>query len=156
ADGFTNGIDNSYANGCTNRSGTPEPEPEPQPNPTPEPHPHFAVTIPFKEIVDDLNLVTGRNYRNSTPATRRLIKARWAEGFRVDDFKRVHRVKFSEWHGNPEFQAYLRPETLYSPKFESYLNQPPAPPARSEAARHNLSLVKEFILPEGGHNGNRS
>jgi uncharacterized phage protein (TIGR02220 family) len=77
-----------------------------------------------EEIVADLNVVGSKNYRPTTTPTYSQIVARLMEGFTVDDFKRVHRVKWKEWGGTDKEQ-YFRPSTLYRPSnFESYLNQP--------------------------------
>lgn len=75
------------------------------------------------EIVNYLNSVAGKSYRTSTRKTRSLIKARINEGFTVDDFKKVIDIKHAEWSLNPKMSKYLRPETLFGTKFESYLNQ---------------------------------
>lgn len=79
--------------------------------------------IPYSEIVDYLNRICNTAYRASTKKTKSLIKARWNEGFRVDDFKKVIDNKSSQWLNDPKFSEYLRPETLFGTKFESYLNQ---------------------------------
>lgn len=79
--------------------------------------------VPYKEIVDYLNLKTSKSYKYSTSKTKSLIKARWNEGFRVDDFKKVIDNKCFEWIGNPGMAKYLRPETLFGTKFEGYLNE---------------------------------
>ena len=79
--------------------------------------------VPYKEIVDYLNLKTSKSYKYSTSKTKSLIKARWNEGFRVDDFKKVVDNKCFEWIGNPDMAKYLRPETLFGTKFEGYLNE---------------------------------
>ena len=52
-----------------------------------------------------------------------FIRARWAEGFRVDDFKKVCEIKAAEWDSDPKMRVFLRPETLFSPKMDGYLNQ---------------------------------
>jgi len=75
------------------------------------------------EIVNYLNSVTGKSYRHTTRKTKRLINARFNEGFSVDDFKKVIDTKNNEWGTNPKMSKYLRPETLFGTKFESYLNQ---------------------------------
>lgn len=75
------------------------------------------------EIIDYLNLKTGFKYRQSTPKTKQLINARLNEKFTVEDFKTVIDKKTKEWIDDPKFSAYLRPETLFGTKFESYLNQ---------------------------------
>ncbi|MGG0681452.1 conserved phage C-terminal domain-containing protein [Bacillus altitudinis] len=78
--------------------------------------------IPFKLIVDLLNQMSEKNYRQTTPKTQQLIKARWNEGFRFDDFKKVILAKCFEWRDNPDMSKFLRPETLFGTKFEGYLN----------------------------------
>lgn len=80
--------------------------------------------IPYEEIVNYLNEKTGKQYRHTTPKTRELIKARWNEGFRLDDFKKVIDNEVLKWK-NTEMETYLRPVTLFSTKFESYLNEDP-------------------------------
>ena len=80
-------------------------------------------TIPYKEIIDYLNERTGSNYRFTTKKTKDLIKARFNEGFNLDDFKIVIDKKTMEWINDKEMNKYLRPETLFGTKFESYLNQ---------------------------------
>lgn len=79
--------------------------------------------IPFKDIISYLNDKTSSNYKPSTKKTKDLIRARWNEGFTLDDFKHVIDVKVQEWLNNREMNKYLRPETLFGTKFESYLNQ---------------------------------
>lgn len=79
--------------------------------------------IPFSEIITDLNNLLNTSYKDTIPKTRELIKARWNENHRIEDFKSVHRIKHKEWGNDPKMSKYLRPETLYGNKFESYLNQ---------------------------------
>ena len=80
--------------------------------------------IPYKEICDYLNVRTNSNYRSSSKKTKDLIKARFNEGFRLEDFKVVIDKKVIDWLKDKEMSKYLRPETLFGTKFESYLNQP--------------------------------
>lgn len=77
----------------------------------------------YKEIVDYLNTVCGTVYRASSKATQRLISARLREGFKIEDFKAVIRTKHAEWANDAKMSKFLRPETLFGTKFESYLNQ---------------------------------
>lgn len=79
--------------------------------------------IPYSEIISDLNEVLSANYRDKTKETRRAIDRWWKQGFRLDDFKKVHRIKADEWRGDAKMSKFLRPSTLYGPKFEDYLNQ---------------------------------
>lgn len=76
-------------------------------------------------IVEYLNQKAGTHYKANTKATKQHINARLAEGFTVDDCKRVIDNMTAEWlHTNME--QYLRPQTLFGSKFEGYLNRKPA------------------------------
>ena len=77
------------------------------------------------EIIDHLNLRTNKNYKSGSRKTAELIKARMNEGFTVDDFKRVIDNQTVKWLNDPKMCEYLRPETLFGTKFESYLNATP-------------------------------
>lgn len=76
-----------------------------------------------KYIVAYLNEKAGTAYRTNGAATNRLINARLSEGYTLDDFKTVIDNKCAEWLGS-DMAKYLRPETLFGSKFESYLNAP--------------------------------
>ena len=83
--------------------------------------------VPYDEVIDYLNEKTGKRYRAKTESTRRLIRARFADGYTLDDFKHVIDVKASQWLGT-EQDKFLRPETLFRPgHFESYLNEQSQP-----------------------------
>lgn len=73
------------------------------------------------EIVSYLNQAVGTSFKPTTKNTQTLIRARLKEGFTLDDFKTVIDHKTGEWLNNSEMSGYLRPQTLFSPKFESYL-----------------------------------
>lgn len=76
----------------------------------------------YVEVVDYLNSKIGSKYMATSKATREKIHARVAQGFTVEDFKTVIDKKVDEWKGT-EREKFLRPDTLFSPKFEGYLNQ---------------------------------
>ena len=86
------------------------------------PLPPKPEIIPYEEIISFLNLKTGSSFRPARPNTKGFIKARWKEGFRLEDFRRVIENMTAAWGQDPKLQNYLRPETLFSGKFESYLN----------------------------------
>jgi uncharacterized phage protein (TIGR02220 family) len=75
------------------------------------------------EIIDYLNQKTGKKFSAKTKATVNHIKARIKEGHTLEDFKRVIDIKAAKWGTNPKMMDYLRPETLFGTKFESYLNE---------------------------------
>ena len=79
-------------------------------------------------IVSYLNKRTNSEYKPSSKTTQKLIRARMNEGFTVDDFRTVIDNKVAEWgkpprSGEKDMRKYLRPETLFGTKFESYLNE---------------------------------
>lgn len=80
-------------------------------------------TLPYSEIIEYLNRQVGSSFRSSSKENQKCIKARLQEGFSVQDFKRVIDIKVKEWKHDKKMAPYLRPITLFSPKFESYLNQ---------------------------------
>lgn len=88
---------------------------------------------PTEEIVDHLNKRADTHYRATTANTRKLIKARLKEGFTVDEFKLVIDKKCAEWLNNRDMARYLRPETLFGNKFESYLNAKSRPQSNLNA-----------------------
>lgn len=75
------------------------------------------------EIVNYLNSVCGTAFKSSSKTTIGHINARLYEGYKLDDFKLVIDKKFYEWKDNTNLVGYLRPQTLFGTKFESYLNQ---------------------------------
>ena len=78
----------------------------------------------YKAVIDYLNSKTGQHFRSSTKSTQQHINARLAEGFKVEDFKRVVDNMCITWTGT-EWEQYLRPSTLFGSKFENYLNRKP-------------------------------
>lgn len=77
-----------------------------------------------KEIVAYLNQRVGKNFKTNTKGTQRLINARLNEGYTVSDLKRVIDMKAAQWQGT-EMDKYLQPSTLFSTKFEGYVNEKP-------------------------------
>lgn len=89
------------------------------------PHPKTKnLNEKAKDIIDYLNAKLGTKYKAGNRKTLALIKARMSEGFTVEDFKTVIDKKTLEWAQEANMCQYLRPVTLFSSKFESYLNQP--------------------------------
>ena len=80
-----------------------------------------------EEIFRYLNDKTGKNYTGRSKAQRDHIIARLKEGYTVEEFKKVIDNKTAAWKGDPKMDQYLRPETLFSTKFETYLNDTGAP-----------------------------
>lgn len=76
----------------------------------------------YSLVVDYLNKKCNTNYKHTTAKTKAFIKARLNEHFNTEDFYKVIDIKSKEWLGT-NMEKYLRPETLFGTKFESYLNQ---------------------------------
>ena len=77
----------------------------------------------YSAIIDYLNKKTDKNFRWKSKKTQDLINARLNEGFTENDFYKVIDNKCFEWLKDNKMSAYLKPETLFSNKFEGYLNQ---------------------------------
>lgn len=92
-----------------------------------------------EEIVKYLNGRAGTKYNPKTKQTVQHIRARLSEGYTVDDFKTVIDKKCDEWLGT-EWEGYLRPNTLFAGKFESYLNAP----ARKGAKSNGYRLERDY------------
>lgn len=75
----------------------------------------------IENIVSLLNHYCQTFFKPETASTQKHINARIAEGHTVEDFKKVILFKKKEWFKTEQHQ-YLRPETLFGTKFESYLN----------------------------------
>ena len=76
----------------------------------------------YESIIKDLNKKTGKNFKHQGKAVREHINARFSEGHTIEDFYRVHDNMVAKWKNDPKMKSFLRPTTLYSPKFDSYLN----------------------------------
>ena len=76
---------------------------------------------PYQEIIDYLNEKAGKRFKVNDK-TKAHINARVNDGYTLPDFRAVIEKKVAEWKGT-EMDKFLRPETLFGTKFESYLNQ---------------------------------
>lgn len=107
-----------------------------------------------RQIVERLNFLAGTKYRTNTDSTKRIIKARLSDGYTLNDFYAVIDKKTKEWKGT-EMEKYLRPQTLFGTKFESYLNQNDVPrkksnnfnnfPQRNPAKEEMKDLEKQLL-----------
>jgi len=105
-----------------------------------------AEQIPYKEIIDYLNEKANKSFKHTAVANKKLIKARWNESYRLNDFKHVIDTKASQWLTNDEMSQYLRPATLFSNKFDSYLNEQPKRPAAYKAHAVTENDFEEWEL----------
>ena len=82
---------------------------------------NYIVSSEIAEIISYLNSKIGTRYKPTTANTKKHISARLNEGYTFADFRAVIDSKVQEWRGT-EYEKYLRPDTLFGAKFESYLN----------------------------------
>lgn len=107
----------------------------------PEKPPQTEKTeIPYSEIVDYLNDKAGTHFRASSEETRKHIRARWRDGYRIDDFKRVIDGRCAKWLKDPKMAEFIRPPTLFGAKFEGYLNDS----ARNEVKRDRFAKYADL------------
>ena len=79
---------------------------------------------PYEQIIGYLNAKTGKAFKHTSESTRKLIRARIAEGYTVADFYRVIDNKCLTWKNDQKMRDYLRPSTLFrASNFEGYLNE---------------------------------
>lgn len=90
--------------------------------------PHCGQALPDNRYAEEcfwiigyLNEQAGRSFQG-TESDRKYIRQRLKEGFEVEDFKTVIDKKIKDWVGT-EFEKYLRPQTLFGPKFDGYLQE---------------------------------
>jgi|SRR5690625_2317007 len=83
--------------------------------------------IPYAEIIEHLNKKADKRFRSSAKKTKEVIHARWTEGHRLEDFKRVIDICCEKWKGQTfsngaDGDDYLQPSTLFNGKFDERLN----------------------------------
>ena len=76
----------------------------------------------YSLVIDKLNEKANTRFKPTTQKTKSLINARLKEKFTLEDFYKVIDIKCEQWKGS-HMEVYLRPNTLFSNKFESYLNE---------------------------------
>ena len=103
----------------------------------------------YSLVIDYLNEKTERTgkekYSSTSPKTQTLIKARLREKYELEDFKIVIDKKCKEWLGT-DMEKYLRPETLFGNKFESYLKQKTTTTKKPKFQKQN----NDFAVTEEG------
>lgn len=79
-------------------------------------------TAESKLVMDYLNRKTGKAYKY-VESNMKHIRARFKEGYKMADFEKVIDSKYAQWHNDQKMSKFLRPETLFGTKFDSYLNE---------------------------------
>lgn len=105
--------------------------------------------IPYGEIISHLNHLTGLNFRPTSKKSQENIRARWREGYRLEDFLYVNQVKSEEWLSG-DMEKHLNPGTLYCVSyFEKYRNQRRIPRQYSEKTNKALIAAAKYLKQEG-------
>ena len=103
----------------------------------------------YSSVIDYLNEKTERTgkdrYSSTSIKTKTLIKSRLREKYELEDFKIVIDKKCKEWLGT-DMEKYLRPETLFGNKFESYLKQKTITTKKPKFQKQN----NDFAITEEG------
>lgn len=73
-----------------------------------------------EKAMEYLNIQTGHKFKTNTANTKHLI-ARLREGYTLRDVMTVIHNKTVDWESNPDMIKYLRPDTLFGSKFDTYL-----------------------------------
>ena len=78
----------------------------------------------YKTIIEYLNKKVNKKFSYKSVSNRKLIKARFNEGYKLDDFIKVIDIKTNEWINDEKMKSYLQPSTLFrGSNFDKYLNQ---------------------------------
>jgi uncharacterized phage protein (TIGR02220 family) len=80
-------------------------------------------SIVFSDIIACLNKELDTSYKSSSKKTQSLLFARIKEGFKSEQIKNVIYYKKFKWINDEKMSMYLRPETLFGNKLESYINE---------------------------------
>ena len=73
------------------------------------------------EVIGYLNIILDTKFK-ATETCKGFINARVKEGATIEDFEKVIDKKHKDWKGTT-MAKYLRPQTLFGTKFDSYLNE---------------------------------
>ena len=81
-------------------------------------------TAPIREkIIVYLNKKLDAHYKPNASKNKQVINARLNEGYTLDDFKRAIDNKVADWGNDKKMSKFLRPETLFGPKMDGYVNE---------------------------------
>ena len=106
-----------------------------------------AKSYLVRDVINFLNEVCGTSYKATSAKNKSLILSRKRDGYKLEDFKTVIVKKHKEW-AKTEMAVYLRPETLFSHKFESYLNQLESTPKATTAEQRYESNAQASKVTE--------
>lgn len=74
-----------------------------------------------QQVIDYLNEKTGKKFTLTKTYKKSILKH--LKEFTLEDFKRVIDYKYQEWHKDKAMCQYIRPSTLFSGKFDKYVDE---------------------------------
>ncbi|MFD0896277.1 conserved phage C-terminal domain-containing protein [Loigolactobacillus binensis] len=96
------------------------------------------------EILAYLQQQSGKQFSNEPP-TQQLLANLFAQKVTVKQIKRVIDWKCKDWYGG-DFWKFVRPQTLFGPKFTQYLLEaPPEPTARPAAGPTRHQYLRDLF-----------
>ena len=75
-----------------------------------------------RNVLTALNSICDKSFR-PTQGNMKFINARCNEKYKFEDFVSVIKFKQEQWANDVKMRAYLRPETIFGTKFDSYLQE---------------------------------
>ena len=97
-------------------------------------------------IIKYLNFKTGAEYDPDGPENVELVLDLLENGYNMNDLMKVVNKKCSEWMNDPVMRSFLRPSTLFGPKFSEYLAAPESLQAETERKKTDeLKDVKKQL-----------
>lgn len=108
-----------------------------------------VMTDEHKIVIDYLNQKAGTRYEYNSTKTITLLNTLFRKGYSVEDIKKVIDIKCNEWLPQKKMRKYLRPRTLFSNKFEDYLNQEVKPQVTKTKQTQSHA---DFMLKTYGEN----
>lgn len=107
------------------------------------------IVSEVEQVISYLNSASGKSFSYKSKNSYSFINARLKEGYKIEDFKRVIDIKCHKWI-NTEFEAYLRPQTLFSNKMDGYLNESVIiKKDKVDKANDTISKAKQFDWNSG-------
>ena len=96
------------------------------------------------EIISYLNNKSCKRFSYKNQQTKKYINARIKEGYILDEIlKKVIDIKCLKWL-NSSMEDYLRPQTLFSNKFEGYINETLKQKDTVDKANETINKAKQF------------
>ncbi len=100
------------------------------------------------DVVEHLNIRSGRKFNPQRQQTANLVISRLKEGYTVEDLKKIIDCKVEKWGNDEKMRQFLRPETLFAPsKIDGYLQDANDPkitkPQNGHDPRYSATFVKD-------------